>query len=30
MRAGVLSAAAYVLVFLSAAWARFGNRDITS
>lgn len=30
MRSGVLSAAAYVLIFLSAAWARFANRDITS
>jgi ABC-2 type transport system permease protein len=27
---GLLSAGAYILVFLSAAWARFGVRDITS
>lgn len=30
MRSGVLCAAAYALIFLSAAWARFGSRDITS
>ncbi|MEV4760933.1 ABC transporter permease [Micromonospora sp. NPDC049559] len=30
LRAGLLSAAAYVVVFLSAAWARFGGRDVTS
>jgi ABC-2 type transport system permease protein len=30
LRPGLLSAAAYVLVFLSAAWARFGSRDVTS
>jgi ABC-2 type transport system permease protein len=30
MRSGVLSAAAYMLIFLSAAWARFANRDVTS
>ena len=28
--AGTRSAAAYTLVFLAAAWARFGGRDITS
>ncbi|WP_433718159.1 ABC transporter permease [Actinoplanes sp. CA-051413] len=27
---GLLSAGAYILVFLSAAWARFAGRDITS
>jgi ABC-2 type transport system permease protein len=27
---GVLSAAIYGLIFLTAAWARFGNKDITS
>ncbi len=27
---GLLSAAAYLAVFLSAAWARFGGRDVTS
>ena len=27
---GLLSAAAYILVFLTAAWARFAGRDITS
>jgi ABC-2 type transport system permease protein len=27
---GLLSALAYVVVFLSAAWARFGGRDVTS
>lgn len=30
LRPGLLSAAAYVLIFLSAAWARFGSRDVTS
>ncbi len=30
VRCGLQSAAAYSLVFLSAAWARFANRDITS
>ncbi|GAA4704103.1 ABC transporter permease [Phytohabitans rumicis] len=27
---GLLSAGAYTLIFLTAAWARFGSRDITS
>ncbi|GAB3802933.1 ABC transporter permease [Micromonospora zhanjiangensis] len=27
---GLLSAGAYALVFLTAAWARFGSRDVTS
>jgi ABC-2 type transport system permease protein len=27
---GLLSAAAYIVVFLSAAWARFGGRDVSS
>jgi ABC-2 type transport system permease protein len=30
VRSGVLSAAAYVLIFFSASWARFANRDVTS
>ena len=30
LRAGLESAAAYIVIFLSAAWARFGVRDITS
>jgi ABC-2 type transport system permease protein len=30
MRDGLISAAAYIAIFLSAAWARFGGRDITS
>lgn len=30
LRPGLLSAAAYIAVFLSAAWARFGARDVTS
>lgn len=30
LRPGLLSAAAYIVVFLSAAWARFGARDVTS
>jgi ABC-2 type transport system permease protein len=30
VRSGVLSAAAYVLIFFSASWARFASRDITS
>jgi ABC-2 type transport system permease protein len=30
LRSGVLSAVAYALIFFSAAWARFGSRDITS
>ena len=28
LRPGLLSAAAYIVVFLSAAWARFGARDV--
>jgi ABC-2 type transport system permease protein len=27
---GLLSAGAYIVIFLSAAWARFGGRDVTS
>ena len=27
---GLLSAGAYIMVFLSAAWARFAGRDVTS
>jgi ABC-2 type transport system permease protein len=27
---GLLSAGAYTVIFLSAAWARFGGRDVTS
>jgi ABC-2 type transport system permease protein len=27
---GLLSAGAYILIFLTAAWARFGNRNITT
>lgn len=27
---GLLSAAAYILIFTAAAWARFGGRDVTS
>ena len=27
---GLLSAAAYILIFLTAAWARFAGRDVTS
>jgi ABC-2 type transport system permease protein len=27
---GLLSAAAYIVIFLPAAWARFSNRDVTS
>jgi ABC-2 type transport system permease protein len=27
---GLLSAGAYILIFLTAAWARFSNRDITA
>ena len=27
---GLLSAGAYILIFLAAAWARFSNRDITT
>jgi ABC-2 type transport system permease protein len=30
LRQGLLSAAAYIVVFLTAAWARFAGRDITS
>ena len=30
LRPGLLSAGAYIVVFLSAAWARFAGRDITS
>jgi ABC-2 type transport system permease protein len=30
LRPGLLSALAYIVIFLSAAWARFGSRDITS
>jgi ABC-2 type transport system permease protein len=30
LRPGLLSAGAYIAVFLSAAWARFGGRDIAS
>ena len=30
IRAGLWSAAAYTAVFLAAAWARFGGRDVTS
>jgi ABC-2 type transport system permease protein len=30
LRPGLLSAVAYIVVFLSAAWARFGARDVTS
>lgn len=30
LRNGLLSAAAYTVIFLSAAWARFGSRDVTS
>ncbi|GAB3522661.1 ABC transporter permease [Phytohabitans suffuscus] len=30
LRGGLLSAAAYTVIFLSAAWARFGTRDVTS
>lgn len=30
LRPGLLSAAGYIAVFLSAAWARFGGRDVTS
>jgi ABC-2 type transport system permease protein len=29
IRPGILSALAYVAIFLSAAWARFGDKDIT-
>jgi ABC-2 type transport system permease protein len=30
LRSGLLSAAAYILIFLTAAWARFASRDVTS
>ncbi|HEY2950666.1 MAG TPA: ABC transporter permease [Micromonosporaceae bacterium] len=30
IRQGLLCAAAYVVIFWTAAWARFGNRDVTS
>ena len=30
LRPGLLSAGAYIVVFLSAAWARFAGRDVTS
>jgi ABC-2 type transport system permease protein len=30
IRAGLLSAAAYILVFTTAAWAQFSGRDVTS
>ena len=30
LRPGLLSAGAYIVIFLCAAWARFGGRDITS
>jgi ABC-2 type transport system permease protein len=30
LQPGLLSAGAYILVFLSAAWARFAGRDVTS
>jgi ABC-2 type transport system permease protein len=30
LRPGLLSAAAYLVIFLPAAWARFSNRDVTS
>jgi ABC-2 type transport system permease protein len=30
IRTGLLAAAAYIVIFLSAAWARFGARDVTS
>jgi ABC-2 type transport system permease protein len=30
IRSGLLSAAAYTVIFLTAAWARFGSRDVTS
>jgi ABC-2 type transport system permease protein len=28
LRPGLLSAGAYIVIFLAAAWARFGGRDI--
>lgn len=30
LRSGLLSALAYIVIFLSAAWARFSDRDVTS
>jgi ABC-2 type transport system permease protein len=30
LRPGLVSAGAYIVIFLSAAWARFGARDVTS
>jgi ABC-2 type transport system permease protein len=30
IRPGLVSAAAYIVIFVSAAWARFGARDVTS
>jgi ABC-2 type transport system permease protein len=30
IRTGLFSAGAYILIFLSAAWARFSSRDVTS
>jgi ABC-2 type transport system permease protein len=30
IRSGLLSAAAYIVIFLAAAWARFSGRDVTS
>jgi ABC-2 type transport system permease protein len=30
LQPGLLSAGAYILIFLTAAWARFSNRDITA
>jgi ABC-2 type transport system permease protein len=30
LRPGLLTAGAYILIFLTAAWARFSNRDVTS
>jgi ABC-2 type transport system permease protein len=30
LRPGLLSAGAYIVIFLCAAWARFGGRDINS
>jgi ABC-2 type transport system permease protein len=30
LRPGLLSALAYIVIFLSAAWARFSGRDVTS
>ena len=30
IRSGLISAAAYIVIFLAAAWARFSGRDVTS